>query len=143
MVRLAQGDFERETAYETDPVAVAARFVAQGATWLHVVDLDGAIEGEPRQLATAAEFVAADSGMAHEFGRAVRQRTNQLGQFRRVIAACDLKSREMIGRAAAVARHRVAQTCALGAWREFRSMIFNTEELTEGHRGTQRKIKCE
>ncbi len=73
VVRLAQGDFERETAYETDPVAVAARFIAQGATWLHVVDLDGAIDGEPRQLATAAEIVAETYGRARvELGGGLR-----------------------------------------------------------------------
>ncbi|HEY4189738.1 MAG TPA: 1-(5-phosphoribosyl)-5-[(5-phosphoribosylamino)methylideneamino] imidazole-4-carboxamide isomerase [Candidatus Limnocylindrales bacterium] len=73
VVRLAQGDFERETTYETDPVAVAARFVALGATWLHVVDLDGAIEGEPLQLATAAEIVAETYGRARvELGGGLR-----------------------------------------------------------------------
>jgi len=41
-VRLEQGDFGRETAFSTDPVEVARRFVAAGARWLHVVDLDGA-----------------------------------------------------------------------------------------------------
>lgn len=46
-VRLAQGDFGRETVYDEDPVAVARRYVDQGATWLHVVDLDAALEGVP------------------------------------------------------------------------------------------------
>ncbi len=41
-VRLYQGDFEKETVYGTDPIAVAERFVAAGARWLHVVDLDAA-----------------------------------------------------------------------------------------------------
>ena len=50
VVRLQQGDFDRETAYDDDPVAVASRFARPGATWLHVVDLDGARAGEPRQL---------------------------------------------------------------------------------------------
>jgi phosphoribosylformimino-5-aminoimidazole carboxamide ribotide isomerase len=58
VVRLQQGDFARETAYDGDPVAVAARFTALGATWLHVVDLDGARAGEPRQLELAAAIVA-------------------------------------------------------------------------------------
>lgn len=46
-VRLAQGDFARETVYGEDPVAVAKKWVAEGARWLHVVDLDGAREGVP------------------------------------------------------------------------------------------------
>jgi phosphoribosylformimino-5-aminoimidazole carboxamide ribotide isomerase len=41
-IRLYQGDYARETVYSKDPVAVAETFARQGATWLHVVDLDGA-----------------------------------------------------------------------------------------------------
>lgn len=48
-VRLEQGDFDRETTFSTDPLAVAASFVDRGATWLHVVDLDGARSGRPAQ----------------------------------------------------------------------------------------------
>ena len=44
-----QGDFDKETVYGTDPVAVAERFVAAGARWLHVVDLDAA-RGEGSNL---------------------------------------------------------------------------------------------
>lgn len=47
VVRLRQGDFERETAYSADPVGVARRFVESGARSLHVVDLDGARTGVP------------------------------------------------------------------------------------------------
>lgn len=49
-VRLLQGDFGRETVYGDDPVAVARRWRDQGAEMIHVVDLDGARAGEPRQL---------------------------------------------------------------------------------------------
>ena len=62
VVRLDQGDFERETAYDGDPVAVASRFAAIGVTWMHVVDLDGARAGEPRQLEVAAGIVAETHG---------------------------------------------------------------------------------
>lgn len=51
VVRLAEGDFNRETAYSTDPVGVARRFKAEGACRLHVVDLDGASAGRPMQPA--------------------------------------------------------------------------------------------
>jgi phosphoribosylformimino-5-aminoimidazole carboxamide ribotide isomerase len=47
VVRLEQGDFERQTSFSTDPVAVAKAFADGGATWLHVVDLDGARSGRP------------------------------------------------------------------------------------------------
>lgn len=59
VVRLRQGDFARETAYAEDPVAVAESFASAGARWLHVVDLDGAREGRPRQLDAVHSIVAA------------------------------------------------------------------------------------
>ena len=49
-VRLLRGDYERETAYDADPLDAAHRWVADGAEWLHVVDLDGAREGGPANL---------------------------------------------------------------------------------------------
>lgn len=45
VVRLAQGDYARQTVYPDDPVALAASYAALGARWLHVVDLDGAQAG--------------------------------------------------------------------------------------------------
>lgn len=53
-VRLTQGDPGRERAYLDDPVAVARRFEADGAPWLHVVDLDAALEeGSSRDVVAA------------------------------------------------------------------------------------------
>lgn len=46
-VRLAEGDFGRETVYRDDPAETARAFAAAGAPWLHVVDLDAARSGEP------------------------------------------------------------------------------------------------
>ena len=46
-VRLVQGDMARETVYADDPVAVARGFAEAGAEWIHVVDLDGAVQGLP------------------------------------------------------------------------------------------------
>lgn len=46
-VRLYQGDYGRETVYGDDPVAQAKLFESEGATWIHVVDLDAARTGEP------------------------------------------------------------------------------------------------
>jgi phosphoribosylformimino-5-aminoimidazole carboxamide ribotide isomerase len=60
-VRLLQGDYERETTYDADPVDAAARWAGEGAEFLHVVDLDGAKAGAPqnldavRRIATAVE----------------------------------------------------------------------------------------
>jgi phosphoribosylformimino-5-aminoimidazole carboxamide ribotide isomerase len=46
-VRLRQGDYAQETIYSSDPAAMARTWVDQGATFLHIVDLDGAKEGHP------------------------------------------------------------------------------------------------
>ena len=45
-VRLYQGDYDQETVYSTDPKDVAKSFLAAGASHLHIVDLDGARDGE-------------------------------------------------------------------------------------------------
>ncbi len=50
-VRLRQGDPNAETVYSEDPVAMARHWVAQGATWLHVVNLDGAFTRDARAAA--------------------------------------------------------------------------------------------
>ncbi|MET0144568.1 MAG: HisA/HisF-related TIM barrel protein [Ilumatobacteraceae bacterium] len=64
VVRLAQGDYAVETDYGDDPVGVAIGFCDQGATWIHVVDLDAARTGEPVNRATVAAVVAAVAGRA-------------------------------------------------------------------------------
>ncbi len=58
-VRLLQGDYERETAYDADPVDAATRWAAEGAEFLHVVDLDGAKAGEPQNLEAIQRIAAA------------------------------------------------------------------------------------
>jgi len=58
-VRLTQGDYERETAYDADPVDAAKRWADEGAEILHVVDLDGAKAGEPRNLDAIGRIASA------------------------------------------------------------------------------------
>jgi phosphoribosylformimino-5-aminoimidazole carboxamide ribotide isomerase len=58
-VRLLQGDYERETTYDADPVDAARRWADEGAEFLHVVDLDGAKAGEPRNLDHVRRIAAA------------------------------------------------------------------------------------
>jgi phosphoribosylformimino-5-aminoimidazole carboxamide ribotide isomerase len=60
-VRLMQGDYERETTYDADPVDAARRWAEEGAEFLHVVDLDGARDGEPRNLEAVRRITAAIS----------------------------------------------------------------------------------
>jgi phosphoribosylformimino-5-aminoimidazole carboxamide ribotide isomerase len=58
-VRLIEGDFDRETTYDSDPSSAARRWVEAGAEWLHVVDLDGAVEGRPINGRAIAQIRAA------------------------------------------------------------------------------------
>lgn len=57
VVRLTEGDFERATTYDDDPLATAERFVEAGARWIHVVDLDGAQAGRARQRELIRDIV--------------------------------------------------------------------------------------
>ena len=58
-VRLYQGDYDRETVYNDDPVEQARLFAAEGARWIHVVDLDAARSGTPRNRDVIAAIVHA------------------------------------------------------------------------------------
>jgi phosphoribosylformimino-5-aminoimidazole carboxamide ribotide isomerase len=73
-VRLAQGRAEAETVYADDPAGVAAGFKAAGALWVHVVDLDGAFSGEPRNLAVVARI--AGLGLKVQLGGGLRTRAS-------------------------------------------------------------------
>jgi len=72
-VRLTQGDFERQREYG-DPLALASRFVAAGASWIHVVDLEAARTGVPHERDMVRRIVeaAAGSGTRVQCGGGVR-----------------------------------------------------------------------
>ena len=69
-VRLLQGRADQETVYAENPAEVAGQFQAAGSTWVHVVDLDGAFEGEPKNLATVQAIAAL--GMKVQLGGGLR-----------------------------------------------------------------------
>ena len=71
-VRLHQGRSDRETVFSEDPVAVARGWKELGAERLHVVDLDGAFAGEPKQSALVARIVAAVAPVPVELGGGLR-----------------------------------------------------------------------
>ncbi|MEZ5272269.1 MAG: 1-(5-phosphoribosyl)-5-[(5-phosphoribosylamino)methylideneamino]imidazole-4-carboxamide isomerase [Ilumatobacteraceae bacterium] len=64
VVRLLQGDYDAQTTYGDDPVAVACGFADAGATWIHVVDLDAARSGSPVNRPVVAAIAAAVAGRA-------------------------------------------------------------------------------
>ena len=69
-MRLYQGDFDQETVYGDDPVAVASSFAAAGSRWVHVVDLDASRrDGSNREL---VERVAHESGLQVQTGGGIR-----------------------------------------------------------------------
>lgn len=93
VVRLAQGDPGRQTVYGDDPTAVAERWLAEGARWLHVVDLDGAFgeAGEENGEALGAVLAVAERvGGRVQFGGGLRKvddlaRLRSLGASRVVL----------------------------------------------------------
>lgn len=64
VVRLRQGEYDDSTVYGVDPVATALSFVDQGATWVHMVDLDAARSGEPVNRSVIAAVASAIAGRA-------------------------------------------------------------------------------
>jgi phosphoribosylformimino-5-aminoimidazole carboxamide ribotide isomerase len=102
-VRLLQGDYERETAYDADPVDAATRWAGEGAQFLHVVDLDGAKAGEPRNLEVVRRIAAAvecpiqvGGGLRHA---ASVDAVLEAGAARVVIGTAALRDREFLDRA--------------------------------------------
>jgi phosphoribosylformimino-5-aminoimidazole carboxamide ribotide isomerase len=99
-VRLTQGRADQETVYAENPADVAAEFRAAGSGWVHVVDLDGAFAGEPRNLA-AVQAIAA-LGMRVQLGgglrtRAAVERALGFGVSRVVIGTRAAESESFVG----------------------------------------------
>lgn len=75
VVRLAQGDYARETGYADDPLALARAYAAAGATWLHLVDLDAARNGGYGLQALLAA-IKSETGLRVQTGGGVRGRAD-------------------------------------------------------------------
>lgn len=128
-VRLYQGDFERVTIYDADPVQVAQRWEAAGAGWLHVVDLDGAVAGHPINLETIAHIRAATS-LRIEMGGGIRMLTHikqvlELGIERVILGTVALTDRALLEEALASWEDHIAVgldardgLVAISGWRE-------------------------
>jgi len=94
-VRLRQGDYQRQTIYGDDPAEMARRFVGQGATCLHLVDLDGARDGSTVNLA-AVEAIVAAVRIPCELGGGIRddqtiERLLDIGLSRLIVGTRALK----------------------------------------------------
>ncbi len=72
-VRLRQGEKTSVTVYADDPLAVARRWQEEGATWLHVVNLDGAFEDSDAENLTATARLVQNVDLAIQFGGGIRR----------------------------------------------------------------------
>jgi phosphoribosylformimino-5-aminoimidazole carboxamide ribotide isomerase len=101
-VRLYQGDHEQETVYDEDPITAALTWQSQGARWLHIVDLDGAIVGEPQNTETVEQIIK-ETGLLIQLGGGIRQeevaeKLLRLGVGRIVLGTAAIENRELVKR---------------------------------------------
>ncbi|HET8840950.1 MAG TPA: 1-(5-phosphoribosyl)-5-[(5-phosphoribosylamino)methylideneamino]imidazole-4-carboxamide isomerase [Ktedonobacteraceae bacterium] len=102
-VRLYQGDYDQMTVYSSDPVEIAQRWQEAGASWLHVVDLDGAREGHPINSALIARMCQ-ETTLNIEASGGLRTLQDiesilALGVERVVLGTVILTNRELLGHA--------------------------------------------
>ena len=108
VVRLRQGEYGDSTVYGDDPVSVAASFVAQGAQWVHIVDLDAARSGVGTNRDVIARVVAEVAGRARvQAGGGVRtvEDANELaaaGVDRVVMGSAAVADPALVGRIAGI-----------------------------------------
>ena len=112
VVRLYQGDYDRETVYAADPCAVARGFLAAGARYLHVVDLDGARDGMLANFETIAAIVK-QGGLYIEVGGGIRtedriRRYLDLGVGRCILGTIAVKDFDFTARMARTYGDRIA-----------------------------------
>ena len=110
-VRLLNGDFQKMTIYTSDVGAQAAEFVAAGCKWIHVVDLDGAIQGKPKNISAVEQIMKAGSKV--QLGGGIRNLKNiehwlSLGVDRLVLGTAALKEPSLLKQAAKLFEGRIA-----------------------------------
>ena len=110
-MRLLQGDYDRETIFGEDPVAMARGFVTAGARRLHIVDLDGAKDGVPMQAELVGRMVAA-AGVPCQLGGGIRSletvgRYLAAGVDRVVVGSVAIESPELLTEMAAAFPGRI------------------------------------
>lgn len=111
-VRLAQGDMDRATVFNDDPAEQARAFQTQGFEYLHVVDLDGAFAGAPRNAA-AVEAILAALTIPVQLGGGIRDMRTLAGWLdkgvtRIIIGTAAVKDPSFVREAARVYPGRVA-----------------------------------
>jgi phosphoribosylformimino-5-aminoimidazole carboxamide ribotide isomerase len=148
-VRLLQGDYERETTYDADPAEAASRWAGEGAEYLHVVDLDGAKAGEPRNL-DAVRRIAAAVACPIQVGGGLRDAGSvaallDAGAARVVIGTAALRDPAFLDRALAEHGERIVVSVdaregkvSLAGWTETSDVDVATAVADLGRRGVAR-----
>ena len=100
VVRLHKGDFAQKTIYGSDPVAVARSYAEAGASWLHLVDLDGAKDPAHRQTTLIGSIIT-ESGLKVQTGGGIRSRADveslvSAGASRVVIGSLAVREPELV-----------------------------------------------
>lgn len=129
-VRLDQGDYARETVFDDDPVSVSERWQSLGAERLHVVDLDGAREGAPRNGDVVARILASVSVPVQVSG-GIRDVSTvddllDLGADRVVMGTAAIKDQTVLLNAVTLFRERIVVSV------DARDGLVRTEGWTEG-----------
>ncbi|MCY3783569.1 MAG: 1-(5-phosphoribosyl)-5-[(5-phosphoribosylamino)methylideneamino]imidazole-4-carboxamide isomerase [Chloroflexi bacterium] len=112
-VQLVQGDFNRETVFYDDPVEAARHWMAQGAAWLHVVDLNGARDGVSTNAAIIEDIIKVAGDVPVQVAGGLRspadiERVLGHGAARIVLGTAAVRDPEMLARAAAAHPGRIA-----------------------------------
>ena len=141
VVRLHKGDFAQKTTYGTDPVAVARAYADTGASWLHLVDLDGAKNPANRQTALISQIIEG-SGLKVQTGGGIRSRDDveallAAGASRVVIGSLAVRDQKAVSEmmvdlgpeaiclAADVVRRDGAFMIAVSGWQEASSLTLS------------------
>ena len=99
-VRLTEGDFARETVFGDDPGAMAERWQKEGASYLHVVDLDGALAGCPVNTTAIAEILLRSS-IPVQLGGGIRnqdavEKLLEMGVARVILGSIAVREPELV-----------------------------------------------
>ena len=110
-VRLFKGDFNQETVFSDKPEEMAEKWQAEGAEFLHLVDLDGALAGKSKNLATVKKIIAAVN-IPVELGGGIRTMENidevlALGVKRVILGSVAVKNPELVKEACAKYGERI------------------------------------
>ena len=128
-VRLYQGDYDQVTTYDVDPAKISLRWQRSGASWLHIVDLDGAAAGHPMNV-EAIKSIRAATTLQIELGGGMRTLTDiehmlELGIDRVILGTVALTDRALLMRVLALWGERIvvgldarSGSVAISGWRE-------------------------